>query len=279
MFKLTLKYPIKPYIKYQSFGDSLACCENNNLPITKRNIIGKANGACPIGYVELYPLLGMKGHTGMDLFGPHGTPVYYSGPTGTVEEIQSESERGLGLGIVTQDKFLFEGWEYQAKTRYWHLKGFNVEYDQVVKTGDLIGWSDNTGLSSGDHLHFELKPVARDSSGKYYNVRQNNGYYGSINPEPYFDGKYAQDELVMPFNQDIYYGERSTEVMKLQSLLSRLGYVHVKPTGYYGSVTKQAVYEFQQKYVAVGVVGSVAVWYNKGRSVLKLTRAALKNIK
>lgn len=104
------------------------------------------------------------------------------------------------------------------------------------------------------------------------------GFYGSINPEPYFDGTYAEDHIVSPFTKNIYQGEYSDEVRKLQKVLTKLGFFSYEITGYYGSITKQAVYKFQQKYVAIDVLGSVAVWYNQGRSVLKLTRAALNRL-
>lgn len=176
--KLTLKYPVKPYIKNQNFGDSMACCEDNGLPVTQRKIVTKIGATCPPGYTELYPVLMMKGHTGMDMHAPDGIPCYYTAPDGIVEEIQTEPERGLGLGIITLERFLFipcvvsgfSGGEYHAKTRYWHLKGFSVKKGDIVKTGQLIGWCDNTGLSSGSHLHFELKPVDKNSRGKWYNV-------------------------------------------------------------------------------------------------------------
>lgn len=49
---------------------------------------------------------------------------------------------------------------------YLHLKkgGVLVERGQRVKTGQLIGYSGNTGKTSGPHLHFQ---VSIPSSGKY----------------------------------------------------------------------------------------------------------------
>lgn len=40
---------------------------------------------------------------------------------------------------------------------YGHLSKILVEPDQVVKSGDLIGWGGNTGRSTGPHLHLELR--------------------------------------------------------------------------------------------------------------------------
>lgn len=62
-----------------------------------------------------------------------------------------------------------------------------------ISNGDLIGYADNTGASTGDHLHFALKPCAKGEDwGTFYNVLQNNGYGGAIDPTPYFDGTYPK---------------------------------------------------------------------------------------
>jgi hypothetical protein len=48
--------------------------------------------------------------------------------------------------------------------------------------------ADNAGFSTGDHLHFGLKPefVQEEQPWTRYNVEQDNGYMGAISPAPYF---------------------------------------------------------------------------------------------
>lgn len=198
--KLQLYYPSRPYRINQKFGASESCCENNGLPIAKRKVATKVNGICPTGYVELYPLLGMKGHTGLDLYATRQT-VLRSVIDGVVEEVQTEPERGLGVGVVSHEKFeMAEHGTHYVKVRQWHLRSINVKLGDQVKIGDAIGIADSTGLSSGDHNHFELKPVEKDAIG-YYNVFQSNGYYGAVNPEPFFTGIYAEDKLKLGLYQ------------------------------------------------------------------------------
>ena len=63
-----------------------------------------------------------------------------------------------------------------------------------VNNGDLIGYADNTGASTGSHLHYGLKPVAKGEGwGTYYNLEQKNGYNGAVDPQPYFDGYTPND--------------------------------------------------------------------------------------
>lgn len=63
--------------------------------------------------------------------------------------------------------------------RYCHLSGFAVAIGDKVTAGQLIGYSGNTGNSSGAHLHYE--------------VRNSNDYYGNssspnLNPRNYLPG-------------------------------------------------------------------------------------------
>lgn len=193
--KLQLWYPVKPFILFQNFGDNNACCEDNNLPVTQRKVVSKIRGVCPPGYTELYPLLGMRGHTGTDIFASSGYPL--KAPcAGVIEELQTEPERGLGVGIVTNERYDIGQWgEHYAKVRQWHLEKITVSLGQQVKVGDVIGYADSTGLSSGSHDHLELKPVERNSYGAVYNVYQDNGYFGAVDIMPFFCGFYAEDQI------------------------------------------------------------------------------------
>lgn len=193
--KLELFYPCKPFYLGQGFGENKACSNPDRTGV----VAELPDGTCPIGpdklqKVKLYPLLGMKGHTGLDLYAPDGW-IVRAPCDGIVKEIQLEPERGLGVGIITLEKYEMEGEEHYAKIRQWHGKKILVELGQVVRAGDPVMLADNTGLSAGSHNHFELKPVEYDQWGNHYNVFQDNGYFGSINPLPHFNGFYAEDSV------------------------------------------------------------------------------------
>lgn len=219
--RLRLYYPVKPFLITQKFAQSEACVDGSStLPPARRKVVGKTNGVCPVGWVELYPLLGMvKGHTGLDIRAWHGQPVYAS-HDGVVEEISTEVERGLGVGIVSSERWNFdEIGDHFAKTRYWHFKSIAVVKGQKVYAGDLLGLADNTGVSAGDHLHYELKPV--EYSGEMlYNVEQNNGFFGAVDPTPYFTGIHAVEvqDLIQKYNSLLVLAQRWIDALKAKNV-------------------------------------------------------------
>lgn len=58
---------------------------------------------------------------------------------------------------------------------------------------------------------------------------------------------------------DLQIGSTGQQVTELQTLLKKLDYFHVDPTGYYGSITKNAVSEFQRDFniPSTGYTGSL----------------------
>ncbi len=86
-------------------------------------------------------------HEGLDYGVPEGNPVYAPAP-GVVGLAEQLFVRG---GAVTLDHGL------GVCSGYWHLSRIVVKPGQTVRAGDLLGYSGNTGLSNGPHLHFEIR--------------------------------------------------------------------------------------------------------------------------
>lgn len=120
-----------------------------------------------------YIRFGLRGHNGLDFALPSGTPLY-AAISGKVIEA-TEDPTGYGKYIKLENST--EG----ALTA--HMQSFTVSVGQDVNEGDLIGYSDNTGNSSGPHLHFG-----------YYKIPRNrqNGYSGYIDPTQYINSSQTQ---------------------------------------------------------------------------------------
>ncbi|MDW8802879.1 peptidoglycan DD-metalloendopeptidase family protein [Clostridium sp. A1-XYC3] len=113
----------------------------------------------PFG-MRFHPVLGYSRlHAGMDIGVPMGTPVYAL-KDGVVIAAQSMSGYGNVVMINHGD----------ITTVYGHNSSLDVSVGQSVKGGQLISHSGNTGVSSGPHLHFEV----RNSSGQPI---EPSGYY------------------------------------------------------------------------------------------------------
>lgn len=136
---------------------------------------------------DYYKKEGLLGHQGIDFPMPNGTPII-SAVNGIVVAISKDIQKGEGLAILSTDKFDYKGQECLLDTIYWHLqdKSILVNIGDTVVIGQRLGLSNNTGQSTGPHLHFSIIPMATDGSRRAL-AGINNGYKGCVNPLPYCD--------------------------------------------------------------------------------------------
>ena len=93
-------------------------------------------------------------HSGRDFAAPQGTPVV-AALSGRV--VSSGPDGGYGIAIVLEHN------APKRRTLYGHLSELYVKDGQKVRQGEVIGRVGSTGLSTGPHLHFELRlPVNGD---------------------------------------------------------------------------------------------------------------------
>ncbi|MFP4114883.1 MAG: M23 family metallopeptidase [Spirochaetales bacterium] len=97
---------------------------------------------------------------------PEGTPVY-AARDGLVAEVKEDSQVG-GPSVSYSDdgNFILVMHADGSFANYVHLRygGAVVEPGDRVREGDLIGYSGNTGRSSGPHLHFDVRLPAPDGT-------------------------------------------------------------------------------------------------------------------
>ncbi len=111
----------------------------------------------PYSDARMHPVLGYtRVHRGIDYAAPMGTEIY-----------------AVGDGVIT-----FRGWSggYGNIVRIRHANGYETGYGHMsrfargqevgthVRQGDVIGYVGSTGLSTGPHVHFEMK-----KNGAYVN--------------------------------------------------------------------------------------------------------------
>ena len=111
-------------------------------------LIGSAVTTSNFGW-RLHPVIGSwLMHAGRDLAAPEGTPVV-AALSGRV--VSSGLAGGYGLAVEIEH----EG--PRRRTLYGHLSELYVKEGERVRQGEVIGRVGSTGLSTGPHLHFELR--------------------------------------------------------------------------------------------------------------------------
>lgn len=118
------------------------------------------SGGGSSGFDPIWPLPGVtyisdhfggaRGHKGMDIAGPWGTPIV-AAADGQVIEANSTDSWGYSWGYYV---LIYHNGTYS--TRYAHMSSVAVSTGQYVTAGTIIGYEGNTGNSFGAHLHFEV---------------------------------------------------------------------------------------------------------------------------
>lgn len=89
-----------------------------------------------------------RGHAGLDIAAPVGTPIY-AAEAGNVVNAHDSGD-GYGILVVINHGSGRETW-------YAHLSRAHVSVGDRVERRELIGRMGSTGFSTGSHLHFELR--------------------------------------------------------------------------------------------------------------------------
>lgn len=134
-------------------------------PIEYRGITSK------FGY-RIHPTLHKKEfHRGDDMKAKLNTPVYATADA-IVEWAGMHKRSGFGKLIILEHVYGF-------KSYYGHLNKIVIKSGQFVKKGDLIAYTGNSGLSSGPHLHYEIRFIHR-ALNPYYFIKWTQQNYDEI---------------------------------------------------------------------------------------------------
>jgi murein DD-endopeptidase MepM/ murein hydrolase activator NlpD len=166
-------------------------------------------------------------HTGIDLPAPRGAEVLAAGP-GTVVwagiGLYSGSKYNLedpyGLAVAIRHDFGYK--DQPLYTVYAHMEEIDVIIGQWVNTGYVVGHVGSTGMTTGPHLHFEIR-------------LGENSFWSTRNPELWLSPPQGYGVLVGRVTST--YGETlNSYLVMLQSLDSDKKY-SVYTYGAYGPVT------------------------------------------
>ena len=116
------------------------------------------------GYGErIHPITKKKKfHKGMDVAAPKGTPIV-SVLDGVVRKVNENFEKGKGYG-----RFIIVDHQNGMSSLYSQMDSYAVKEGQKISKGDVIGQVGSSGISTGPHLHFELKKDGKHVNPKDY---------------------------------------------------------------------------------------------------------------
>ncbi|PNR96756.1 LysM peptidoglycan-binding domain-containing protein [Petrotoga sp. 9PWA.NaAc.5.4] len=143
----------------------------------EKDIIWPVYGTISSSYGwRVHPITGEYSlHKGVDLSSPQGAPVF-AAESGKVVFTGENGGYGLMIEIESGD----------TNYIYGHLSKISVYEGQYVRKGQLIARVGNTGLSTGPHLHFEVKKADKlydplvflPSSNRIYVLDNRENIYG-----------------------------------------------------------------------------------------------------
>lgn len=117
---------------------------------------------------RIHPITGERTrHNGVDIGIPTGTPLY-SAVEGTVEAAAYSDTAGHYVKVKNKN-----GWV----VTFMHMDSIEVAAGDKLKKGDFVGYSGNTGRSTGPHLHLEVRDAENNPVNPIFIIPQNCALY------------------------------------------------------------------------------------------------------
>lgn len=168
-------------IQETSFEEIQAYYNENQKKMTHLPAIKPTPGGIISGFGKRYhPILKYRRqHDGLDFSAGIGSQVYSTGD-GVVKHAGRKGT--FGRLIIIDHGYGFE-------TYYAHLSSYakDIEPGTRVSRGQLIGYSGNTGMSSGPHLHYEVHQDGEAVDPMHF-------LFVDVSPEEYASYKEAADK-------------------------------------------------------------------------------------
>jgi len=199
-----------------------------------------------------------RGHNGVDFATPLGTPVYATAAgtilgSGNTDKFGGRDANGVYRKCISHGGWVVINHAGGISTRYNHLSLIKAVAGQTVSRGQLIGYSGNTGNSTGPHLHVTVAVTKGIQIKRLGDVIQTNYCRNAIAPitasNAYLDPFDYLPRVEIPLKA-VKEGENNLWVKRLQNMLKYDGVfpLEVFSSGQYGPTTTTAVAAWKKKY-------------------------------
>jgi len=150
------KLQMKLDFEIESFKEISHGIENKKDLLSHTPSIWPVTGVIASGFGwRISPFSGRREfHEGLDITNDVGTPIV-APADGVVSYVGYDGYKNrLGLTVEIDHGFGYT-------TRYGHLSRAAVEPHKRVKRGEIIGWTGNSGRTTGPHLHYEVRVTGK----------------------------------------------------------------------------------------------------------------------
>lgn len=171
-------------IQKLSFEELKGYYNENQEKMSNMPVIRPVKGIMLSGYgMRIHPAHQTRRmHHGVDFRARTGTPIY---ATGDGEVTQARRWGTYGNFLEIDHGFGFE-------TRYGHLSKYaeGIKSGAKVERGEIIGYTGDTGVTTGPHLHYEVRLNEKSVDPLSY-------LFGDISPEEYREYRKIAEENPM----------------------------------------------------------------------------------
>jgi len=134
---------------YQSLVESVEQMEYNRRKFSRTPSTWPTSGRISSGFgARPHPIFGsIRPHEGIDIYAAKGTPIR---ATADGQVIRAGWKVGYGLTLLIDH-------DYGYRTFYAHCSKLKKKKGDLVKRGEIIALVGNTGVTTGPHLHYEVR--------------------------------------------------------------------------------------------------------------------------
>lgn len=200
-------------------------------------------------------------HYALDIAMPGGTALYALGDGRIIDMADGVTANGYGTPGAPSNWIILEfrapkgPYKGQTLTAYYqHLKSVAVGKGERVRKGQLIGRSNNTGNSSGDHLHLVvLKPGRTMTEATRYAYLDNPSWVVWPIPDAWGDATYGPIHIYLHKLRPDVRNSRSVKflrkcLIKRNLLIPKQGLSAAKPGNDYTPKVTAAVKTWQTRH-------------------------------
>lgn len=145
-----------------------------------------------------YSQFNLKGHNGIDIGGLKGAPIAFPCKLWVTTTHLDTDGYGNYVFAETEVKKI-NGDYYKLEMVFGHLETILCSAARWYDAGKDVGTMNSTGFSTGNHLHFGIRPLWSADGNTWKQMFYGNGYAGYIDPEPFLPHiVYDMDEILHP---------------------------------------------------------------------------------